>query len=194
MAKVPDPSLYPSNRKEERPKVKPVIKGNVKDKEKSLGRKFRDVFLVRDLEEIKDYIYEDLIIPGFKKAVRGVVDIILDGEIRPQRSSSNGYRVNYKSMSEGGSNRRREHVEPRGRRDFRDIFFDTRGDAEEVLDTLSELISVYRYASIADLYDACDITSSFTDNKYGWTDLSSASVGRTRDGYVLNLPKATLLD
>ena len=38
------------------------------------------------------------------------------------------------------------------------------------------------------------VTVNFTDNKYGWKDLSSASVSRVRDGYLLNLPRTVLLD
>jgi hypothetical protein len=38
------------------------------------------------------------------------------------------------------------------------------------------------------------ITGNYTDNKYGWTDIRSASVNRTRDGYALKLPKALPLN
>lgn len=37
------------------------------------------------------------------------------------------------------------------------------------------------------------ISCNYTDNKYGWTDLSSAQVERVRDGYVIRLPRATSL-
>lgn len=196
MRTVPNPADYPAgeNSAEKREKaVKKVISGSVRTKEKSLASKFRETFKLRDISEIKSYIYEDLIVPGFKKAVRGIVDIILDGEVRSYGTKSNGYRIDYRGMSE-----RRDREEPRrihtSKRDFRELIFDTRGDAEEVVSTLVDLIADYNHASIADLYDCCDITSQFSDNKYGWTDLSGASVRRVSDGYILDLPSARALD
>lgn len=195
MREVPNPNDYPAGEKsaENREKeIRKVITGNVKVQKKSLGYKFREIFQLRDLSEIKSYIYQDLIVPGFKKAVRGIVDIILDGEVRSYSTKSNGY-VNYRGMSE-----RREKEEPRyvskKKKDFRELIFETRGDAEEVLSTMVDLISEYRHVSIADLYDCCDITSDFADNKYGWEDLSGSSVKRISDGYILDLPSARALD
>jgi hypothetical protein len=192
MAKVPNPKDYPSNRKKDDKKIEPVVKNQVKTKEKSIARKFQETFRLSDLSEIKGYIYEDLVIPGFKKAIRGIVDIILDGEIRSSGKPSNGYRINYNRISANG---KREDPEPKKKkRDFRDLIFETRADAEEVLSSLAELIDVYGQASIADLYSCCDITAEFTEFRYGWTNIAGASVSRVRDGYVLNLPKAEVLD
>lgn len=193
MAKVPDPTDYPSNRRKEDVKVEPVVKNEVKTKEKSVFRKFQETFRLSDLSEIKGYIYEDLIIPGFKKAIRGVVDIILDGEIRTSGKSSNGYRINYNRISTNGKREEAERSNKK-KRDFRELIFETRADAEEVLSSLAELIDVYGQASIADLYSCCDITAEFTEFRYGWTNIAGASVSRVRDGYILNLPKAEVLE
>ena len=195
MREVPNPNDYPTGERsaENRDKeIKKVVTGHVTTKNKSIGRKFKEVFQLRDLSEIKGYIYQALIVPGFKKAVRGIVDIILDGEVRSYGGKPNGY-VNYRGMSE-----RRDRDEPRyvskKKKDFRELVFESRGDAEEVLSTMVDLISEYRHASIADLYDCCDITSDFSDNKYGWEDLSGSSVKRISDGYILDLPPARALD
>ena len=73
---------------------------------------------------------------------------------------------------------------------YDDIFLETRGEAEAVLTRMDELIDEYGTVSVSDLYDLVGVTGSFTDCKYGWTDLRSASVSRTRDGYMLKLPRA----
>ena len=44
--------------------------------------------------------------------------------------------------------------------------------------------------SVMDLYDLVGITGQYTDNKYGWTNLRNAEPVRTRDGYMLKLPRA----
>ena len=60
---------------------------------------------------------------------------------------------------------------------------------------MDELISIYGFVSVADLYDMVGITQPYTYNKYGWTNLNSASATKLRGGgYLLNLPKALPLD
>ena len=39
-----------------------------------------------------------------------------------------------------------------------------------------------------------DLTSPYTSNKYGWTNIRSAEAVRVRDGYILKLPKAMPID
>ena len=55
---------------------------------------------------------------------------------------------------------------------------------------LNEIIDTYKIASVADLYDLVGLTGNYTDNRYGWTNIASADVIRTRDGYQLKLPRA----
>ena len=59
---------------------------------------------------------------------------------------------------------------------------------------MDELIATYGLVSVADLYDLVGIAGSYTDNKYGWTDIRNASVVRVRDGYVIKLPRALPLN
>ena len=40
------------------------------------------------------------------------------------------------------------------------------------------------------MYDLVGITGQYTDNNYGWTNLRNAEPVRTRDGYMLKLPRA----
>ena len=73
---------------------------------------------------------------------------------------------------------------------YDDIILETRGEAEEVLERMEELIETYGIVSVADLYDLVGITGNYTDNKYGWTNIRNAEPVRVRDGYMLKLPKA----
>ena len=72
-----------------------------------------------------------------------------------------------------------------------DITFETRGDAEAVLEQMDDVIDRYGIVTVADMYDMADLTAPYTSNKYGWTSINSAEVVRVRDGYILKLPKAT---
>lgn len=81
----------------------------------------------------------------------------------------------------------------RGNR-IEEIIFERRGDAEEVLNKMDEIIGNYGYVTVADFYELSGITSSYESAKYGWTDLKTADVHRVRDGYILQLPRAKYFD
>lgn len=78
--------------------------------------------------------------------------------------------------------------------DYDDIILESRGEAEDVLERMDELIATYQLVSVADFYDLVGVSGNYTDNKYGWTDIRNASVIRVRDGYMIKLPKALPLN
>jgi hypothetical protein len=60
---------------------------------------------------------------------------------------------------------------------------------------MDDIINRYGVVSVGDLYDLAGIsTTNYTVNKYGWTNIRSAHVVRTRDGYLLKLPRALPLN
>lgn len=69
------------------------------------------------------------------------------------------------------------------------VAFNNREDAEQVLWELVNLIKMRRFAYVSDLYDFIDVDSTYADTKYGWYDLTNASIKHTRDGYILDLPR-----
>lgn len=146
---------------------------------------------------MKDTIYD---------MVQGSLEMSLFGERKSKRYSSRrgeSGKTNYGSFSTSSS-RSRDRDRPerreisrrdRSRHNFDDVILETRADAEEVIDNLVEMIDRYKQATVADLYDLVGMDEDFTDRKYGWENLSSASCSRARGGgYILNLPKPILLD
>lgn len=75
-----------------------------------------------------------------------------------------------------------------------DVTFMDRGEAEVTLQALKEAIGQYGMVSVGDFYDMIGQKHSFTDCKYGWKDLSSAIVERSRDGYCILFPKVTPIE
>lgn len=73
--------------------------------------------------------------------------------------------------------------------DIPEMILGSRREAEDVLDGLSRMIEKYNAATVSDLYELVDISGRFTDQKWGWTDLSKAVVNRVKEGYLLILPK-----
>ena len=75
-----------------------------------------------------------------------------------------------------------------------DYVIETRVEAIEVLNGLREQIMEYNSARLADYYSLMDIKSTnYTDNDFGWTDLSKARIQSVRGGDVIKFPALEVL-
>lgn len=184
-------------------KIEKVISGTAKAKKKSEIRKFTDVFVSEDMDSVKSYILMDVLVPAVKKAISDIVtngiDMLLYGEAGRNKStsSSTASRVSYRSYYDSQNDTRRDSRATSRSRigyDYDDVIIDNRGEAEEVMTRMDELMETYGLVSVADFYDLVGISGNYTDNKYGWTDIRNASIVRTRDGYMIKMPKALPLD
>ena len=175
---------------EDKNKVDKIVKGKVKTKKKN---SILASFINDDLQDIKKYIIEDVLIPTIKKTIADVVknsiDMFFYGEVS-RTNRSNSSRISYSSYYD-------RDREPRSRRNsllIDDIVLESRAEAEEVLDRLDEMIEEFGMASVLNLYDLIGVTAPFTADKYGWTDIRNATAVRVRDGYLLKLPRVMPLD
>lgn len=75
-------------------------------------------------------------------------------------------------------------------RECREVLFNTRKDAEDVLGNLRWVIAKYGNATLADFYDLAGVRALYEDCKFGWTSLRGAKIVCTRDGYTIELPRA----
>lgn len=174
----------------------------VANKKKKTGiNKFFNLFIAEDMTNIKNYIVMDVLVPAVKDAVTSIITngakMLFYGEIS---NGNNKDRVRADSVSYGKyytekSKNEPSRLKPRAVYEYDDIVLGSMGDAQLVLNKLDECIRQYGTASVADLYDLVGITStSFTDNKYGWTDLRYAKAERVDGGYLIKLPRAVALD
>lgn len=180
-------------------KIEKVVTGNAKVKKKSDFQKLVDVFIPEDVNNVKDYIVMDVLIPAAKKTIVDVISCATDrlfyGEPGSGRSRGNSItresRVSYGSYYNSG---RRGDIVPdsssyRAGYNYNEIILETRAEAEDVLDSLNELIEVYKMASVADLYDLVGVTGDYTDVNYGWKTIRNANIVRDKDGYILKMPR-----
>lgn len=176
-------------------KVEKVVTGNVKQKKPSNASKLGNLFVPGDVESVKDYILMEVLVPSIKRAISDIVcngiNMLL-GEPGRSKSDSKAARVSYRSYYDDD---RKRYNQPRTSQaySYDDIVFENRGDAEEVLYRMEELLERFEVVSVADLFDMAGISCNYTDNKYGWTSLRGAKVERVSEGYVIRLPRATSL-
>lgn len=182
-------------------KVEAVITGAAKTRKKGEMQKFADVFIAEDANNVKSYILMEVIVPAVKKAISDIVttgiDMILYGEAGRSKKNGTASKVSYRNYYDQGGDRVRAGSvgNRRNTPDYDDILFDTRGDAEAVLDAMNDIISQYGTVSVSDFYDLARVPNdNFTMNRYGWTNIGGATSVRVLDGYILKLPRAIPLN
>lgn len=182
----------------EKKKIDPVVKGTVKKKKNGV-RKLTDSFVSEDIRNVKSYIVMDVLIPAAKKAISDMVtngiDMILYGESGKTKTRRNSDYVSYNRYYDRRDDRRYSGTRTRSMFDYDDLVFETRGEAESVLNGMDEILDTYQVVSVLDFYDLAGVDNDNSQSqKYGWTNIRSARVERVRDGYVIRMPKALPID
>lgn len=196
-----------SNKSKEKEKLTPIVsKAGVVSTKKTLGDKVAEVFIEEDLNEVKSYILQDVIIPGIKNTILDVMEMIFFGGTRGRARNSSGNsreKVSYASYYKSESNRRSQRNDRDQQKsrpssnekvDYTHIVLRNRSEAEDVVDKMCRRISEYGSASIADLFDLLDITGNYQDNNWGWTNERDIGLRRVSAGYLIDVAEAQPLD
>ena len=177
-----------------------VTTGLVKKQKKTLSKRVIDALFDQKVDEAIDYAKNNVIKPGIRKvafdAVMGALSMVFFGDVRGIYNSESGGRTGggagrrgYDRIYDSGRSNRRSSV------DISDILFETREDAERVLDRLYSDLERYGRVRVADLYSAAGVSgnSIWTDNNYGWFNLDRAAPYPTSEGWQLDMPPAESL-
>lgn len=184
-----------------------VVQGTAKTRSKSIGKKFGETFLAEDMKSVGDYLLFDVLVPAVKDTIVNIVtngiNAFVYGDTRPaQKSRFNapyGSRpAGYTSYSSYSRPRQPEGNFRSGReigysRNDKEPIVDSRYDADLVIEELNNCIMEYDQATVGDLYDLLGFDSDHTDYKWGWVDLSSATVRKVSGGWLIDLPRPTRL-
>lgn len=180
----------------EREPVEKIVEGKVMSRKPPLWKRFSRSMLAEDAGNVGEYILTDVIIPATKNLIVDMVgqsiERILFGTSRGRiRRSPLGMslrdQVNYGKFSSDREPRRMSR-EARARHDFNEIVLENRTEAIEVVEELINQIARYGAVTVATLYDLVGTTGSFADQRWGWTDLSTADVRQVPGGFLLDLP------
>ena len=179
-------------------RVEKVVKGTVKTKKNEV-RKLKDTFVAEDVHTVWDYLLHDMIIPTAKNLIVDLGKSFLERTILGGSGGgrSSGYRDNVTYRDYGSYSRNEpRYAAPRTRNqfDYDDIVFHQAGDAHAVLDQMQFILDKYKIVRVADLYDMCELTAPYTAHDYGWTSLSRARVVPVRGGYIIEMPRASIID
>ena len=171
-----------------------VVAGTAKKKKKSELTKLKNSMISEDAASVKSYIFSDVLIPAAKKLLDDIIcdgmHMILYGETgRDGRRRSRVDRVSYDRYSRRPEPRR-DTCDRRSVVDYDDVTFESRGDAEKVLQAMDDIMAEYGLVRVADLYDLAGLSCDYLGMDYGWTNINSAQVVRDRGEYVIKMPRA----
>lgn len=194
---VPVRGDFPSNSRKTKPAVERVVKTPARIDKGSLGKQALQAFFAEDVKEVGQYLLWDIALPSIKNAVSdiftsGIDRLLFGGDGGPQRSRSNKTYTSYSNRTYGRRetpNERTYTQRDRREHNLESIIFATRSEAEDVLNHLISICDQYDVATVGDLYGMAGISQSYTDENWGWRDLRSGRAVRSRNGYILDLPK-----
>lgn len=202
--KYKEEKIEVAEEKPKREKLKPVIKkDNIVSTKKTLSEKFVDTFIQEDVNTVKKYVIDDVVIPGFKNLVLDCLSMFFfkesyDGRRRGRDDDDYyDYSVRYKSGKKKKKKKRRDdddYDDEEKTTDYHHIVLKHREDAEEVCKELRRRIKKYDKASVADLFDLIGKTGNYTDNNWGWTDKDDIGIRRVSNGFLIDVTEAELLE
>lgn len=188
---------------EKKPPIEKIVSGEAVERKRSLSKRVAETFTGDDVQSVGSFVLFEVALPTVKTLISDVVsqgiERLLFGGAPARSSGGTRSHTSYNRMYGGGSSIRKDEPrsisrQARATHDFREVVLPSRGDAEAVIDQLTALIDQYDVATVSDMYQLVGISGTFTEEKWGWTDLRAASVRRIRDGYLLDLPRPMALD
>jgi len=204
--KVSEPELRTDKKVKD---IKPVA--NAKKAKKTTLQIFKDSFIADEIGDLREYIIKDLVVPMIKDAiVDGIgnsLSMILYGEksdyrrgygsrYYSDRSPSGIRRYDYSRGYSYKESRAREEDERRYAKaqQWEPLECESRQEALDILEQMSDILEEYDSVSIADMYDLGGVSTRPEDNNYGWRSLTSAHIRETRHRtYIIDMPRPICL-
>lgn len=187
------------------PKKNITVLGNAKKVDRPATKRFFDFLFAESPKDLAKKVGRDVVVPrlkaGFEEAAANFLSGMLwGGGNRPAGTMVQGaaFRaggVNYQSVSTQNAMlaARQASVPVTSSGNYQDLVLPSQQLAELYLGNMFELLNQYRVVAVADLYEMAAITPAISDNSYGWTSLEGSRISKVRDGYLLELPRPTLI-
>lgn len=189
---------------EEREAVTSVVHGKVIQKKPNIFKRVARGMVADDVTNVGDFVLADVVMPAVRNLMYDIVSQgthrVLFGTARGRRTMAPGYagpttslKTAYNRVSSDPEPARTMSRADQASHNFDELILGTHQEAMEVLENLAARIDRYGSATVSDLYGYMGVTGSFADQKYGWTNLGNADVRQIRRGFILDLPRPTVL-
>lgn len=185
----------------EKPAIEAVVTTEAVKRKTPLGKRLKNLFFGGDAKGVVRYVVGDVLIPAAKKmfvdSVEQGANRMVYGNSAPSRSPIFGQpRFSYNRPVDRGGSMRSSTMLPgqppqysrQSRQEIGELILGSREDAEIVLERMRDIIDKFEVASVSDLNSLAGMPSNYTDNSWGWSNLSRVEIHQIRDGYLLRLP------
>lgn len=200
---LPNKSVGPPQ--EAKKKIEQVVSGAVKVK-RPATRRFFDFVFAESPKVLVKRIGTDVMWPRFKASLEESGNSFLHGMFWGAAGNRPASTIVPGTVLRGGMGTAYNHISnPTGQMmalqasqqtssgNYQDLCLPTQQQAETLLANMWELLNQYRRVAVGDLYEAAGITPAISDNAYGWTNLDGARISKIREGYLLELPRPSLI-
>ena len=197
-----------SNKKKSEIEPKPKVVEQVTTKsarvqKKTIGRKFKELFIEADFKSVSQYVFIEVLLPAARNAIvdatsKGVERMMYGESVSRSRTiRASGPRITYNSpISRSAPTDPRNRYQRRSTNDIssnrranHEVIISSREEAELVLDRMNDILDSYEAVSLSDLYELVGLPSNaHVDNKWGWISLGGVPIRQVREGYLIEFP------
>lgn len=206
---------YPSNTLKERgknsqqkpkPELKCVVTGKSKPVPQSIWSKVFVGIKPASGQTMKSFIFDEIVTPLIQRAVvegvTGAINYLVKGDAYADRKDTRQFGksyINYNGISSGKSSGNAGQYVYSGKSsgmDIENVWFESRVDAQHVLDEMMGVISQYDILTVNGFYDLVGQTSRIdpSNEKFGWSDLRNAYITASHGGWIIHLPRPMPID
>ena len=206
---------YPSNtlkernkqaQKKEKPELKCVVSGKSKPVPQSFWSKVFVGIKPASGQTMKSFVFDEIVTPLIQRAVvegvTGAINYLVKGDAYADRKNNNSFGksyINYNGISSGKSNANGSQYVYSGKNsgmEIENVWFESRVDAQRVLDEMQSVIAGYDILTVNGFYDIIGRTNIIdpSNEKFGWSDLRNAYITASRGGWVIHLPHPIPID
>lgn len=187
-------------------KIEKVISGEVTQRKKPLGKRFKNLFTAAEFKGASQYVFLDVLVPALKNMVVDAVDVgvkrVIYGDnarhMPSRRNDSQRSRMTYNSPVNRSQGTmlpgQPPYSPPRSSRSSSEVILNSKEEAELVWSTLVDIIDKYDFASVADFHTIVGLPSTYVDNNWGWSALNYVNIHQVREGWILDLPSVEPLN
>lgn len=195
---------------EQTKEIRKVEAKGVRVKKRGLGTRLIDTFIKEKPEEVRKYVVKEVIVPAIMDtiydSIMSALGMTFYQKADRRRSSGGGSGLgskftNYSAISTPSIRKERTPAYGGSKgtlKSFDNLVFDSKGEAEDVRDSMIEALDRYGYLTVLEFYDIAQVTvDNFTDNNWGWKRDSIGQMkilGDSANGYYINLPRCEPLD
>ena len=162
------------------------VKGAVGKKKQTLAGRFKEEFFKTSLKDVKNRMFEEVIMPGIKDLVydfivMGVGVWFFDNARGGRKTqSSNGSYTSYGGWSRGEPERPSKQTQRRSSQ-VADYWVESNDERQYIISMLFEYLDKYNKVQVANYYQLLNMEVKDTDWNWGWRSLNDLNTYERRE-------------